>query len=252
MKKYLIIILCILHVACKKEIPSSDLQKEKWNGKIKSITTSTFYYDSLKAEPHLGKLFNKTIREFNTEGNETTSTFVNEEDEVESVKKFSYNSLKLKVVSTEMDEEGNLLMKTVFNYDKKNHLVELLSTDLITNQVTKQENIFDDKNNLISSTTYKNTNEIDFVAKNKYNEKNQMIEECIILPDNTIDYKAITTYNDKGYVIRNKGYASDGSQLWELFDDYKLFDKEGNWLLKYIFRDGKPINVVQIQIAYYP
>ena len=252
MKKYLLILISLIVVACKKETPTSDLQLEKWNGKIKTITTSTFFYDSTKAVPHLGKLINKSIREFNTDGNETSYTFINEEDELESIRKNSFNTEKIKTESKETDEEGNLLYTTTYKYDKNNNLIEISTTEHTTNSVTKQVNLFDEKNNLISSTGYKGNNEIDFMSTNKYDSLNQLTEEKIYLADSTLDYRAINSYDDKGRLIKNVGFAKDNTRIWEIKYDYKIYDKEGNWLLKDIYRDNRLIKVEQVQIEYYP
>ena len=119
MKRYFYLAISIFLISCSKNSPTSDLQQEKWNGKIKTITTSTFFYDSTKAAPHLGKLINKSIREFNVDGNEINYSFINEEDELESVRKNTFNADKIKTESKETDEEGNLLYITAYKYDKK-------------------------------------------------------------------------------------------------------------------------------------
>ena len=116
MKKIYFLIALLFLFACKKNSDSSDLIKEHWNGKIKSITISTFFYDSTKAAPHLGKLINKSIREFNTDGNEISCTFINEEDELESIRNISFNEDNVKTESKENDEEGNLLYTTKYTY----------------------------------------------------------------------------------------------------------------------------------------
>lgn len=252
MKKYFYLAISVLLISCGKNISISDLQEEKWNGKIKTITTSTFFYDSTKASPHLGKLINKSIREFNVDGNEISYTFINEEDEVESIRKNSFNTDKIKTESKETDEEGNLLYTTAYKYDKKNNLIEISTKDHTTNSMTKQINLFDENNNLIGMTGYKGNNEIDFTASNNYDLKNQLIEEKIYLGDGTLDYRAVNLYDDKGRLIKNTGFAKDNSRLWELKYDYKVFDKEGNCLLKEVYRDSVLIKVEQVQIEYYP
>ena len=251
MKKYFYLVISVLIISCGKNTPISDLQQEKWNGKIKTITTSTFFYDSTKAAPHLGKLINKSIREFNTEGNDISYTYINEEDEVESIRKSSFNEEKIKTESKGKDEEGNLLYTTTYKYDKKHNLIEISTTEHITNSVTKQINLFDEKNNLISSTVYKENNEINFMATNKYDSLNQLTEEKIYLADSTLDYQAVNDYDDKGRLFKNTGFAKDNTRLWELKYDYKIYDKEGNWLLKDIYRDNRLIKVEQVQIEYY-
>ncbi len=251
MKKYFYLVISVLLISCGKNTPISDLQQEKWNGKIKTITTSTFFYDSTKAAPHLGKLINKSIREFNTEGNEISYTYINEEDEVESIRKSSFNEEKIKTESKGKDEEGNLLYTTTYKYDKKHNLIEISTTEHITNSATKQINLFDEKNNLISSTVYKENNEINFMATNKYDSLNQLTEEKIYLADSTLDYRAINDFDNKGRLVKNSGFAKDNTKLWELKYDYKIYDKEGNWLLKDIYRDNRLIKVEQVQIEYY-
>ncbi|MFM7015480.1 MAG: hypothetical protein ACKOX3_04040 [Bacteroidota bacterium] len=252
MKKNLLFILITLFLSCKKEASINDLSREKWNGKIKTITSSTYFYDSTKADPHLGELINKSIRTFNMDGNETSVTYVNKEDRVESIKQNSYNDKKQKISAKETDQDNNTLNSFEFKYDKNDLLVEVNTTDFTTNQKSKQINTFDPMRNLIGSISYKGDNEIDFKAENKYDDKNQLIEEKIFLPDGTMDYKAITSYDEKGRAATNTGYANDGTVIWVLKNDYKVFDKDGNWLLKNIIRDGKAINVVQVQIEYYP
>lgn len=251
MKRYFYLAISIIFISCGKNSPTSDLQLEKWNGKIKTITTSTFFYDSTKAAPHLGKLINKSIREFNVDGNEISYTFINESDELESIRKNSFNADQLKSESKETDKEGNLLYSTIYKYDKKKNLVEISTTEHATSSVIKQINLFDEKNNLISSTGYKGNSEIDFMATNKYDQKNQLLEELIYLADSTLDYRAVNDYDDKGRLIKNTGFAKDSTRLWELKYDYKVFDKEGNCLLKEVYRDSVLIKVEQLQIEYH-
>jgi YD repeat-containing protein len=252
MKKYFYLLISVLLISCGKNTPISDLQQEKWNGKIKTITISTFFYDSTKATPHLGKLINKSIREFNTEGNEISYTYINEEDEVESIRKSSFNEEKIKNESKETDEEGNLLYTTKYKYDGNNNLIEIITTKHNTNSVIKQVNLFDEKNNLIGMTGYEGNNQIDFTAANKYDLKNQLIEEKIYLGDGTLDYRAVNDYDDKGRLVKNTGFAKDSTRIWELKYDYKVFDKEGNCLLKEVYRDSVLIKVEQLQIEYHP
>lgn len=251
-KRYLFILLPFLWAACNNGVPVSDLQLEKWNGKIKSITMSTYYYDSTKAAPYLGKLINKSIREFNNDGNETSYTYINEEDEIESIRKNNFDQNNIKTESKESDEEGNLLYTTKYTYDKNFNLVEVSTTEHNTNAITKQVNLFDKLNNLIGTTGYKGNNEVDFKADYKYNEKNQLIEEKIFLADGTMDYRADNKYDDKGRILSNTGFANDNSRLWQIRYDYKVFDKEENWLLRNVYRDSLLIKVEQVQIEYHP
>jgi hypothetical protein len=252
MKKIYFLIALLFLFACKKNSDSSDLIKEHWNGKIKSITISTFFYDSTKAAPHLGKLINKSIREFNTDGNEISCTFINEEDELESIRNISFNEDNVKTESKENDEEGNLLYTTKYTYDKNFNLVEVNTTEHNTNTITKQVNYFDKLANLTATTGYTSNNEVDFNAEYKYNDKKQLIEEKIFLADGTLDYRADNRFDEKGRMISNTGFARDSSQLWQIRYDYKVFDKEENWLLRNIYRDSVHIKVEQVQIEYHP
>lgn len=252
MKRYFYLAISIFLISCNKNSPTSDLQQEKWIGKIKTITTSTFFYDSTKAAPHLGKLINKSIREFNVDGNEISYKFINEADELESIRKNSFNADQLKSESKETDEEGNLLYSTIYKYDKKKNLIEISTTEHATSSVMKQKNLYDKKNNLISSTGYKGNNEIDFMATNKYDSLSQLTEEKIYLADSTLDYRAVNSYDDKGRLVKNVGFAKDNTRLWEIKYDYKIYDKEGNWLLREVYRDSILIKVEQVQIEYYP
>jgi len=252
MKKIYFLIALSFLFACKKDSDSNDLTKEKWNGKIKTITTSTFFYDSTKAVPHLGEMINKSIREFNLNGNEISLTLVNEDDEVATIKKSSYNEKNLKTESKEMDKEGNLLYSMTYNYDNSNNLIEINTTEYNTNQQYKQVNAFDKMKNLIGTTAFKDNNEIDFRAENSYDEKNHLIEERFFLPDGTMDYQTKLSYDNKERLISYIGFANDSSKIWEIKNAYKILDKEGNWILQQIYKDGKPINVIQVQIEYYP
>ena len=252
MKKYCYLVISVLLISCGKNTPISDLQQEKWNGKIKTITISTFFYDSTKAAPHLGKLINKSIREFNTYGNEISNTFINEEDEVESIRNISFNEEKIKTESKGKDEEGNLLYTTKYTYDKNFNLVEVNTTEHNTNTNTKQVNYFDKLANLTATTGYTSNNEVDFNAEYNYNDKKQLIEEKIFLADSTLDYRADNRFDEKGRMISNTGFAKDSSQLWQIRYDYKVFDKEENWLLRNIYMDSVLIKVEQVQIEYHP
>jgi hypothetical protein len=252
MKKIYFLIALLFLFACKKNSDSSDLIKEHWNGKIKSITISTFFYDSTKAAPHLGKLINKSIREFNPDGNEISCTFINEEDELESIRNISFNEDNVKTESKENDKEGYLLYTTKYTYDKNFNLVEISTTEHNTNTITKQVNYFDKLANLTATTGYTSNNEVDFKAEYKYNDKKQLIEEKIFLADGALDYRADNKYDEKGRMISNTGFANDSSQLWQIRYDYKVFDKEENWLLRNIYRDSVLIKVEQVQIEYHP
>jgi hypothetical protein len=252
MKKIYFLIALLFLFACKKNSDSSDLIKEHWNGKIKSITISTFFYDSTKAAPHLGKLINKSIREFNTYSNEISCTFINQEDELESIRNISFNEDNVKTESKENDEEGNLLYTTKYTYDKNFNLIEVSTTEHNTNIITKQVNYFDKLANLSATTGYTSNNEVDFKTEYKYNDKKQLIEEKIFLADGILDYRADNKYDKKGRMISNTGFARDSSQLWQIRYDYKVFDKEENWLLRNIYRDSVLIKVEQVQIEYHP
>jgi len=252
MKKIYFLIALLFLFACKKNSDSSDLIKEHWNGKIKSITISTFFYDSTKAAPHLGKLINKSIREFNTDGNEISCTFINEEDELESIRNISFNEDNVKTESKENDEDGYLLYTTKYTYDKNFNLVEVSTTEHNTNTITKQVNYFDKLANLTATTGYTSNNEVDFKAEYKYNDKKQLIEEKIFLAGGALDYRADNKYDEKGRMISNTGFANDSSRLWQIRYDYKVFDKEENWLLRNINRDSVLIKVEQVQIEYHP
>ena len=252
MKKYFYLVILLFVISCSKKTPVSDLQLEKWNGKIKSITMSTYYYDSTKAAPYLGKLINKSIRDFNLDGNESSFTYINEEDEIETIRKNSFDKKNIKTESKESDEEGNLLYTTKYSYDKNFNLVEISTTEHNTNTIAKQVNVFDKLNNLIGTTGYKGNNEVDYKADYKYNEKNLLIEEKIFLADGTMDYRADNKYDDKGRILSNTGFANDSSRLWQIRYDYKIFDKEENWLLRNVYRDSLLIKVEQVQIEYHP
>ncbi|HSD08048.1 hypothetical protein [Flavobacterium sp.] len=84
----------------------------------------------------------------------------------------------------------------------------------------------------------------------KYDDYGKLIEYCEYKSDGSLSYKVIYNYDDNNNEIESTSYNSNGSLIEKQTSKYEL-DKNGNWIIRVVFRNQNAYYITERQILYY-
>lgn len=199
---FLIGMVTALSLALKSDPPAykTFLQRENINGKIASITETTY----LTSEEH-GQILkkNETIKE--------TTVYNNSGDVTERVSTSQYNAA-FKYNYINKHAANGKLMETTWHND--------YGSGLLT---------YDEKGHIKTLESYKEDGSLNYKNTLKFNRKDQLIQFYSI---DTLGNKHLSQtyeYDDKGFMIREMNYDKDSNNSYTVNFNYTAFDKQGNW-----------------------
>lgn len=173
----------------------------------------------------------------------------------------SDNFGKLKrYLETELNNSGYIKFYRTFNdkkeltsiqenkYDKKGNIILISSTTISSNRTFKTASKYDSKNNLIEEIDYKPNGKIRDTRTFKYDNSGNQIESELTRPNG--DYtKFVSTYDKQNNILTQYWYDKKGKQKhWNNWE-YN-YDKNGNWITKKRFSNGKLGYVWERKIEY--
>ena len=123
------------------------------------------------------------------------------------------------------NDKGMLHIKVFRKYDEKGNETEFF----ITNKHDSVEN----------KSTY------------SYDSAGNKIEDCSYNKDGSLFSKSIIKYDARGNATEEKTTNPDSSMSPKISYGYEAFDKQGNWLKKITYTDGKPTDIMERTITYY-
>ncbi len=87
--------------------------------------------------------------------------------------------------------------------------------------------------------------------RHKYDDKGNNTEWCTF-NNGKLEVKWTNTYDKNGTLVESTGFKADSSSSHNFTIHFENFDKEGNWLKWVEMKDGKPIEIKERTIEYYP
>ena len=255
MKKIVIIsMILIAFVGCKTHIkPSTDLEENQLDGKVKQMLELTYYYGNVDRVyfEEKTKASDSTLYIFNEKGYYTEAVHLTppNDDETEQAPRNIYVTRTAdEVKTTAYNSDGDILYQSISKLNPEG--LELTRTDIYKKD--------DDK--IVMNSTYDHKNlkrdiNIDHKDGSKqknvltHNKKGQVIKgEFYIGSENELFLTSICTYNSKDYLEkRERKYAT-----YSVTTTYEYeYDAQGSATLVKEYEDGKLTTTKKRIIEYY-
>ena len=279
MKKIITLFISILFmIGCNtnKSKIETDLEKQGFKGKVKSIKSTTYKAIEKFGEIQKGEKFSGFFYTFNKDGNFIEC--ISDEKENNSRQTFIYNDKGNIIEQKEYDSEGSLKSQTTYNYDDKGREVESLITLSFQGingsaelRITKE---YDQKGNIIEEKNYNNHNKLSSKGIYTYDERGNKIKEIFINLDSkkpeekniyiydknnnkievqeyiseNLSEKTIIKYDEKGNILEKDLIDFNKNMSFKII--YKN-DKIGNSIEQIYYVNGNLYVIEEIEIEYY-
>lgn len=284
MKKTITLFISILFmIGCNtnKSKIETDLEKQGFKGKVKSIKSTTYKAMEKFGEIQKGEEVDKLLSIFNEMGNFTERIY-SKNGKIDSKRTYIYNNQRNIIDKKEYDSDGNLKLQTTYDYDEKGNKIEENTfgrfetkkttykyddkgrevESLITFsfqgidgsvelRITKE---YDQKGNVIEEKNYNNRNQLSNRNIFTYDERGNRIKEIFIdLNTNESEEKNIYTYDKNNKKIEIQKYISKNlSEKTTIKYDEKgnileehIIDFNRNTLFKIVYKNNKIGNPIK-------
>jgi hypothetical protein len=226
-------------------------EKYSEGGELRNIE---HVYDALKNTESITTTFNKgkeltkTVYTYNASGKIAKifwQQFYGDEDfHTTCTRKFDSkgNPVESNSISTRPGETINT--KTRSYYNAKNQLICLDGYGENGAFWNRQRKAYDLKGRLIKEEFYMtDTTKIEHSMEFAYDEKDNVVKK---------DYKAFQefVYDNKGNVVRKNDKKSE-AVLKKTFEYIYVYDKQGNWISRTDYENGKATAIIERRITYY-
>lgn len=170
---------------------------------------------------------------------------------------FSTNNEFLRKQSYVYDEFDNLVEKVSINFDgsfaeKLTYVYDILGNNIEENiynqynQITKMTYKYDSIGNKIEEKSLFGNGSISVLSK--YNERGFLIEDNKEhLPSSNLNSKTTYKYDINGNKIEENSDGSWGEKLTYKYE----YDSHHNWTSQVLFKEGKPLYIIEREILYY-
>ncbi len=193
----------------------------------------------------------KTI--FNKQGNKLQVDEYNLDGEVRYTTKQKYNQKGQKIEEIGFDSEM-VFEKNIFKYNEKGCLEEVY---FYNPEELEMKCVFEyEVENKKVKTTFYGLSKLDdkkdfiFQCVEKYDKKENRIEVVKYEPNNII-FKILFEYNQNGDKILEKVYTSN-EELENTFSyKYEKYDTKGNWIKQVMYKNDKPIEIIERRFEYF-
>ena len=167
---------------------------------------------------------------------------------------YKYDEKGNQIESSKFNYDGQLDMMEKYKNDSKGKPIETMSYNSDGKLVIKWQAEYDEKGNLVLRNGYDSEGRLFLIFKCKYDRRGNLVEMTSVLLDANIDgrldRKETFKYDEFGNTIEHNTYSIDGWLISK--ESYKYdFDKIGNWIRQIIYKDNKPICVVERTIKYF-
>lgn len=284
MKKTITLFISILFmIGCNtnKSKIETDLEKQGFKGKVKSIKSTTYKAMEKFGEIQKGEEVDKLLSIFNEMGNFNERIY-SKNGKIDSKQTYIYNNQRNIIDKKEYDSDGNLKLQTTYDYDEKGNKIEENTfgrfetkkttykyddkgrevESLITFsfqgidgsvelRITKE---YDQKGNVIEEKNYNNRNQLSNRNIFTYDERGNRIKEIFIdLNTNESEEKNIYTYDKNNKKIEIQKYISKNlSEKTTIKYDEKgnileehIIDFNRNTLFKIVYKNNKIGNPIE-------
>jgi hypothetical protein len=213
---------CFLFISCSREKVKNSLSEQNLNGKVKSMTVTTFPVDES------GKIIDssflaKTSYMYDSHGNKIEEIHYYP-DSASDLITFKYDLGGKKVEKRWLDTNDELDHLATFRYDKKGH---------------KIEKRWSEKNgSLMKKVTY------------SYDKNGNKTSEEIISIIDSMSERRTFVFDNRHNLVEEIRYNSDDSIPHRYSYRYLEFDKSGNWLKRLQSEKNIPVSLTIRVIEY--
>lgn len=148
--------------------------------------------------------------------------------------------------------KDSLNYKAYFKYNEHGQEIEENILDDKGKSFLKMVRTYDDKGNPVAYERYNSHDSLESKSTFTYDEKGNEIENCTYKKDGALERKQTTKYDDMGNIQLSEYITLDNTITTKCSSRYQDFDKEGNWLKSIDMKDGKPAQIIERSIEYYP
>jgi hypothetical protein len=213
---------CFFLFACSSEAVKNSLTEQNLNGRVKSLTETTYPVDST------GKITDSIFLEqimyrYNSKGNKIAEIHYYP-DSLNELATFKYNLSGKKVEKRWRDTNNEIDHLATFRYDKKGNNIEKRWSETDGSLMKKEIYLYDENGN-------------------------KTAEEIISIEDTTSERRTFS-FDNRHNLIEEIRYSSDDSIPRRYSYKYLEFDKEGNWLKRMQYQKSIPLTITLRKIEY--
>lgn len=231
----------------------NDLTKKNLKGNIKSRAVLVY-----EAKVKDGYVTNGAVKggiktTYNTFGNKVDLVTYNENKEVISTWKYTYNAAnnlvegnysddnvsrkishtyndKNQLIASKEYVNEKLVKETTYTYDAAGNEIGMAASFVESKGKSRSEHAYDDKGYLRETNIYDEKDVLQLKQLYTYNEAGQEVQQSIFTGDNAPSYKRKSEYDAKGNKTKDAAFTGDG--VVNPSDTYKYkyeYDENGNW-----------------------
>lgn len=231
----------------------NDLIKKNLKGNVKSRAVLVY-----EAKVKDGYVTNGAVKggiktTYNTFGNKVDLVTYNENKEVISTWKYTYNAAnnlleenysddnvsrkishiyndKNQLITSKEYVNEKLVKETTYAYDAAGNKIGMEASFVESKGKSRSEHAYDDKGHLRETNIYDEKDVLQLKQLYTYNEAGQEVQQSIFTGDNAPSYKRKSEYDAKGNKTKDAAFTGDG--VVNPSDTYKYkyeYDENGNW-----------------------
>jgi hypothetical protein len=213
---------CIFIISCTNVNIKNSLTEQNLNGKVKSLTETTYTVDS-SGKVTDSNFIEKIMYRFNSRGNKIEEIHYHP-DSQDELATFKYNTSGKKIEKRWRDTNNEMDHLATFKYDKNGNNIEKRWSETDGSLIKKEIYLFDENGN-------------------------KTAEEIISIEDTSSERRTFS-FDNRHNVIEEMRYSSDDSIPRRYSYKYLEFDKEGNWLKRMQYQKNIPLTITVRLIEY--
>jgi hypothetical protein len=280
-----IVIIMLSLIGCSKisEQLNNDIIKYKLKGKVKSINEVSYKAEFKSDELVLGERKRKILFDeydkylsFNIEGNIVDQKLFNTDGSLVSKFYHKYDSEGNLLEEYWYNSDGSLDQKHIYKYifDNSDKLVLIELYNASDSLIKKEAYNYNDSGELTSKFLYKPDGSLGEKESYKYDINGNLLELLNYDSDDILSTKTVYKYDSLGKILIDEWYTPDELMMVTIFEYDSMgnldiegvylpqsnfseikksvvFDDNGNWIKRVIYKNRYPSYIVLRDITYY-
>ncbi len=276
---FVIVIMCLFALSCKKEKVDDPIIVNNFNGKVKTILENNYFVEVINGNEHIS-IYNIIEYLYDENGNETEKCQYKADGSLQFKYESKYDQNGKLTYNNVCNSDGSLEQYYTYSYDNKKRMTES-KLYLSDNKLAEYWiYTYDEKDNMTENIHYKSDGNIMGIDKFKYDDKGQAIKVIHYRSDGSLysiftyeydiryldkvvlwryqrfqmgnlDIYLIYKYDDKGNITEFNETDADGYLYPTKTYEYDEYDKLGNWIKRKEFWANKLIIITERKIEYY-
>ena len=195
------------------------------NGKVKSVTKTTFHAQRKKGVVTKVAMGNMYKTSYDSIGNGIERKYFNSESKLQTLTKYQIDHTRKSNQAIVYSPTKSIIKTLTFRYDKNQNLIEEIG--------------YNSKHQLVSKQIY------------QYNQKGEVASEIKYGANNQFDIKTSYIYDSSGFPIVTKFYRPENIIIIECKTSYSNIDINKNWLKSIEQTNKGSLFIVERKIEYY-